>query len=100
MRGLTPSFFMKYVATKNLTINTKIGNRVQVIQLVVDKVVSPSKLKELSKRQIREYTKEVYEGSDLSFLTPEDKKYYNKNKKDPDIQWALDKVYSDGTVYS
>ena len=91
---------MKYIATKNLTINTKIGNRVQVIQLVVDKVISPSKLKELTKRQIREYTKEVYEGADLSFLTPEDKKYYNKNKKDPDMQWALDMVYSDGTVTS
>ena len=86
---------MKYIATKNLTINTKIGNRVQVIQLVVDKVVSPSKLKELSNRQIREYTKEVYEGADLSFLTPEDKKYYNKNKKDPDMQWALDMVYEE-----
>ena len=86
---------MKYVATKNLTINTKIGNRVQVIQLVVDKVISPSKLKELTKRQIREYTKEVYEGADLSFLTPEDKKYYNKNKKDPDMQWALDMVYEE-----
>ena len=86
---------MKYIATKNLTINTKIGNRVQVIQLVVDKVISPSKLKELTKRQIREYTKEVYEGADLSFLTPEDKKYYNKNKKDPDMQWALDMVYEE-----
>ena len=86
---------MKYIATKNLTINTQIGNRVQVIQLVVDKVVSPSKLRELTKRQIREYTKEVYEGADLSFLTPEDKKYYNKNKKDPDMQWALDMVYEE-----
>ena len=86
---------MKHIATKNLTINTKFGNRVQVIELVVDKVVSPSKLKELTKRQIREYTKEVYEGADLSFLTPEDKKYYNKNKKDPDMQWALDMVYEE-----
>ena len=91
---------MKYIATKNITISTKIGNRVQTIKLILDKVVSPSKLKELSKRQLREYTKEVYEGADLSFLTPEDKKYYNKNKKDPDIQWALDMVYSDGTVTS
>ena len=62
---------------------------------VDDKVVSPSKLKELSKRQIRDYTKEVYEGADLSFLTPEDKKYYNKNKKNPDMQWALDMVYEE-----
>ena len=91
---------MKYIATKNITINTKIGTKVKTLQLVLDKVVSPSKLKELSKRQIREYTKEVYEGADLSFLTPEDKRYYNKNKKDPDIQWALDMVYSDGTVTS
>ena len=89
---------MKYVATKNITINTKIGNRVQVIKLVLDKVVSPSKLKELSNRQIREYTKEVYERADLSFLTPEDKKYYNKNKKHPDMQWALDMVYEDRTT--
>ena len=91
---------MKYVATKNLTISTKIANKVQTISLIKDKIVSPSKLKSLSKRQIREYTKEVYEGADLSFLTPEDKKYYNKNKKDPDIQWALDMVYSDETVTS
>ena len=74
---------MKYIATKNVTLNTKLGNKVQTIQLVVDKVVSPSKLKELSKRQVREYTKEVYEGADLSFLTPEDKKYYNKNIEKP-----------------
>ena len=86
---------MKYVATKNITISTKIGTKVKTLQLVLDKVVSPSKLKELSKRQIREYTKEVYEGADLSFLTPEDKKYYNKHKKDPDIQWALDMVYEE-----
>ena len=91
---------MKYIATKNITISTKIGTKVKTLQLVLDKVVSPSKLKELSKRQIREYTKEVYEGADLSFLTPEDKRYYNKNKKDPDIQWALDMVYADGTVTS
>ena len=91
---------MKYIATKNITISTKIGTKVKTLQLVLDKVVSPSKLKELSKRQIRDYTKEVYEGADLSFLTPEDKRYYNKNKKDPDIQWALDMVYSDGTVTS
>ena len=89
---------MKYVATKNITISTKIGTKVKTLQLVLDKVVSPSKLKELSKRQIREYTKEVYEGADLSFLTPEDKKYYNKNKKHPDMQWALDMVYEDRTT--
>ena len=86
---------MKYIATKNVTFSIKIGNKVSTIQLVTDKVVSPSKLKELSKRHIREYTKEVYEGSDLSFLTPEDKKYYNKNKKDPDMQWALDMIYEE-----
>ena len=86
---------MKYIATKNVTLNTKIGNKVSTIQLVTDKVVSPSKLKELSKRQLREYTKEVYEGADLSFLTPEDKKFYNKNKKDPDMQWALDMIYEE-----
>ena len=91
---------MKYIATKNITISTKIGTKVKTLQLILDKVVSPSKLRELSKRQIREYTKEVYEGADLSFLTPEDKRYYNKNKKDPDIQWALDMVYADGTVTS
>ena len=44
---------------------------------------------------IRDSTKEVYEGADLSFLTPEDKKYYNKNKKNPDMQWALDMVYEE-----
>ena len=86
---------MKYIATKNVTFTIKIGNKVSTIQLVTDKVVSPSKLKELSKRHIREYTKEVYEGADLSFLTPEDKKFYNKNKKDPDMQWALDMIYEE-----
>jgi hypothetical protein len=86
---------MKYIATKNVTLTTKYSNKVSTIKLVLDKVVSPSKLKELSKRQLREYTKEVYEGADLSFLTPEDKKYYNKNKKDPDMQWALDMVYEE-----
>ena len=59
------------------------------------KPVVQSKLIEMSIRQIRDYTEEVYEGADLSFLTPEDKKYYNKNKKDPDMQWALDMVYEE-----
>ena len=86
---------MKHIATKNVTVNIKYLNKVQKIDLVVDKVVSPSKLRELSDRQIREWTKEVYEGADLSFLTPEDKKYYNKNKKDPDMQWALDMIYEE-----
>ena len=86
---------MKYIATKNIVISIKIGNKVQKVQLIDGKSVPPSKLKELSKRQVREYTKEVYEGADLSFLTPEDKKYYNKNKKDPDMQWALDMVYEE-----
>ncbi len=86
---------MKYVATKTISINLKIGNKVRTIDLVLDKVVSPTKLREMSKRQIREYTKEVYEGEDLSFLTPEDKKFYNKNKSHPDMQWALDMLYEE-----
>ena len=86
---------MKYVATKNINISTKNGNKVSTIQLVEGKVVPPSKLKELSKRQIRDYTKEVYEGEDLSFLTTEDKRFYNKNKSHPDMQWALDMLYEE-----
>ena len=95
MRVSRPSFFMKYIATKNVTLSTKLGNKVQTIQLVIDKVVSPSKLKELSKRQIRDYTREVYEGEDLSFLTTEDKRFYNKNKNHPDMQWALGMLYEE-----
>jgi hypothetical protein len=57
-----------------------------------DKVVTPAKLRELSKRQIEDYTEEVVEPVkvDTSFLSPEDKKFYRKNKSHPDIQWALD----------
>ncbi len=86
---------MKYVATKNIIISIKNGNKVQKVQLIDGKVVPPSKLKELSKRQIRDYTKELYEGGDLSFLTTEDKRFYNKNKNHPDMQWALGMMYEE-----
>lgn len=86
---------MKYIATKNIIISIKIGNKVQKVQLIDGKVVPPSKLKELSKRQIKDYTKELYEGQDLSFLTTEDKRFYNKNKSHPDMQWALDMLYEE-----
>ena len=85
---------MKRIAKRNVNITLKGGrDNFKVIKLVEGKPVIESKLIEMSNRQINEYTEEVYEGADLSFLTPEDKKYYNKNKKDPDMQWALDMVY-------
>ena len=90
---------MKRVATKTVTITLKAGrDSFKVIKLVEGKPVVKSKLTEMSIRQINSYTEEVYEGADLSFLTLEDKKYYNKNKKDPDMQWALDMVYEDRTT--
>ncbi len=87
---------MKRIAKRNVNITLKGGrDNFKVIKLVEGKPVVESKLLEMSIRQINEYTEEVYEGADLSFLTPEDKKYYNKNKKHPDMQWALDMVYED-----
>ena len=87
---------MKRIATRSVTITLKGGrDNIKHIKLVEGKPVVESKLLEMSIRQINEYTEEVYEGADLSFLTPEDKKYYNKNKKHPDMQWALDMVYED-----
>ena len=87
---------MKRVATKTVTITLKGGrDSFKVIKLVEGKPVVQSKLIEMSIRQINEYTEEIYEGTDLSFLTPEDKKYYNKHKKDPDMQWALDMIYEE-----
>ena len=81
---------MKRICKKSATIRVKLGsNSIKTINLVEGKPVVESKLKEMSARQIEEYTVEVEE-LDLSFLTPEDKKFYNKNKKDPDMQWALD----------
>jgi len=69
---------MKRVATKTVTITLKGGrDSFKVIKLVEGKPVVQSKLTEMSIRQINDYTEEVYEGADLSFLTPEDKKYYN-----------------------
>ncbi len=90
---------MKRIAKRNVNITLKGGrDNFKVIKLVEGKPVVESKLLEMSIRQINEYTEEVYEGTDLSFLTPEDKKYYNKNKKHPDMQWALDMVYEDRTT--
>tara|TARA_B100001559_G_C16423374_1_gene586172 strand:+ start:30 stop:305 length:276 start_codon:yes stop_codon:yes gene_type:complete len=90
---------MKRIAKKNVSISLKGGrDNFKTIKLVEGKPVVESKLLEMSRRQINEYTEEVYEGADLSFLTPEDKKYYNKNKKHPDMQWALDMVYEDRTT--
>ena len=90
---------MKRIAKRNVNITLKGGrDDFKVIKLVEGKVVVESKLLDMSIRQINEYTEEVYEGQDLSFLTPEDKKYYNKNKKHPDMQWALDMVYEDRTT--
>jgi hypothetical protein len=82
---------MKRIAKKSVFIELKGGRDYhKKIRLVEGKPVVQSKLDEMTTRQINEYTEEVFEANDLSFLTPEDKKFYNKNKKDPDIQWALD----------
>lgn len=90
---------MKRIAKRNVNISLKGGrDNFKTIKLVEGKPVVESKLLEMSRRQINEYTEEVYEGADLSFLTPEDKKYYNKNKKHPDMQWALDMIYEDRTT--
>ena len=87
---------MKRIAKRSVTISLKgARDNFKTIKLVEGKPVVESKLLDMSVRQINEYTEEVYEGQDLSFLTPEDKKYYNKNKKHPDMQWALDMVYED-----
>ena len=82
---------MKRICKKSATITLKGGRDFhKTIKLVEGKVVVQSKLDEMTTRQINEYTEEVFDSNDLSFLTLEDKKFYNKNKKDPDIQWALD----------
>ena len=82
---------MKRICKKSATITLKGGRDFhKIIKLVEGKVVVQSKLDEMTTRQINDYTEEVFDSSDLSFLTPEDKKFYNKNKKDPDMKWALD----------
>jgi len=81
---------MKRKAIKNFDLRIRLDkNKWKVVQLEEGKIVTPAKLKELSARQIREYTEEVDE-VDLSFLSTEDKRYYRKHKSNPDMQWALD----------
>jgi len=81
---------MKRKAIKNFDLRIRLDkNKWKVVQLEEGKIVTPAKLKELSARQIRDYTEEVEE-VDLSFLSTEDKRYYRKHKSNPDMQWALD----------
>jgi len=81
---------MKRKATRNFDLLIRLDkNKWKVVQLEEGKIVTPAKLKELSARQIREYTEEVDE-VDLSFLSTEDKRYYRKHKSNPDMDWALD----------
>ena len=81
---------MKRKAIKNFDLRIRLDkNKWKVVQLEEGKIVTPAKLRELSHRQIREYTEEVDE-VDLSFLSTEDKRYYRKHKSNPDMQWALD----------
>lgn len=82
---------MKRIAKKSVFIELKGGRDYhKKIRLVEGKPVVKSKLDEMTTRQIKEYTEEVYDTDELSFLTPEDKRYYKKNKTHPDMQWALD----------
>ena len=82
---------MKRIATKNITIRIKVDdNRWRIVELVKGKVVSPAKLKEMSKGQINKYTEQEDQMSTLSFLSAEDKRFYKKNKDHPDMAWALD----------
>ena len=82
---------MKRIATKTININIKLeDNSLRVVKLEKGKVVSPSKLKEMSLRQIKEYTKEEDKMDTLSFLSAADKRFYKKNKDHPDMAWALD----------
>ena len=81
---------MKRKATRNFDLRIRLdNNKWKVVQLEEGKVITPSKLKELNDRQIRDYTEEVEE-VDLSFLSTEDRRYYRKHKSNPDMQWALD----------
>ncbi|AIX42278.1 hypothetical protein Syn7803C16_59 [Synechococcus phage ACG-2014f] len=81
---------MKRKATRNFDLRIRLDkNKWKVVQLEEGKIVTPAKLKELNSRQIRDYTEEVKE-VDLSFLSPEDKRYYRKHKSNPDMDWALD----------
>jgi len=81
---------MKRKAIKNFDLRIRLDkNKWKVVQLEEGKIVTPAKLRELSPRQIRDYTEEVEE-LDLSFLSTEDKRYYRKHKSNPDMQWALD----------
>lgn len=81
---------MKRKAIKNFDLRIRLdNNKWKVVQLEEGKIITPAKLKELSPRQIREYTEKVDE-VDLSFLSTEDKRYYRKHKDHPDMQWALD----------
>jgi hypothetical protein len=81
---------MKRKATRNFDLRIRLDkNKWKVVQLEEGKIVTPAKLKELNARQIRDYTEEVEE-LDLSFLSPEDKRYYRKHKSNPDMNWALD----------
>ena len=82
---------MKRICKKSATITLKGGRDFhKTIKLVEGKVVVQSKLDEMTTRQINEYTEEVYDTDELSFLTPEDKRFYKKNKTHPDMNWALD----------
>ena len=81
---------MKRKAIKNFDLRIRLDkNKWKIVQLEEGKIVTPAKLKELSPRQIRDYTEEVKE-VDLSFLSTEDKRYYRKHKSNPDMDWALD----------
>jgi len=82
---------MKRIAKKSVFIELKGGRDYhKKIRLVEGKPVVQSKLDEMTTRQINEYTEEVYSTDELSFLTPEDKRFYKKNKTHPDMNWALD----------
>ena len=82
---------MKRIAKKSVFIELKGGRDYhKKIRLVEGKVVVKSKLDEMTTRQINEYTEEVYNTDELSFLTSEDKRFYKKNKTHPDMNWALD----------
>ena len=80
------------IATENIVLHVKYEHKeAKQVILIKGKKVTMSQLELMSVSQINKYTEQKMDSKlDLSFLSDEDRVFYNKNKNNPDMQWALD----------
>ena len=80
------------IATENIVLHVKYEHKeAKQVVLIKGKKVTLSNLELMSVSQINKYTEQKMDSKlDLSFLSDEDRVFYNKNKNNPDMQWALD----------